>query len=176
MFAAKCVFITGGAVGIGRGLAREFQRRGAKVIVGGRRESALKAAAAELAGLDYVVMDVADASSVADAARRIADRFPDLDCLINNAGVQQRIDFTAAHQRAPQDLRREIDTNFVGLVQTTSALLPLLMRQSAASVINVSSGLAIAPIFLTTCSFRASATALPPRPAPSLSVTKAAIA
>lgn len=145
MFAAQCVFITGGAVGIGRGLAAELRTRGAKVILGGRRAEVLRAAAAEL-GADYVVLDVADAASVAQAAESIAARHGDLDCLINNAGVQRRVNFAAAQQPAPDALREEIDINFVGLVQTTSAFLPHLQRQSAASVINVSSGLAFVPL------------------------------
>ena len=144
VFKPKTVFITGGAVGIGNGLAEAFLQRGSKVIVGGRREAPLRAFAESRANADWITIDVANPQSVAETARTLCERHPDLDCLINNAGVQRTIDFSRA-QPAVAELRAEIDINLVGLIQTTSAFLPSLMRQGAASVLHVSSGLAFVP-------------------------------
>lgn len=146
MFEPKTILITGGGTGIGKGLAQAFHQRGSKVIIGGRREAVLREVAEANPGMDHIVIDVADPASVAAAATSIAQRHPTLDCLINNAGVQHRIDFSGQQQASPEALRWEIETNLIGLIQTTSAFLPQLLRQDAASVINVSSGLALTPL------------------------------
>ncbi|MBC8049881.1 MAG: SDR family NAD(P)-dependent oxidoreductase, partial [Chitinophagales bacterium] len=138
-------FITGGGSGIGAGLAKAFHARGAKVVIGGRNLPALEAVAQAHAGIETVHIDVADATSVTRCVDEIAERFPKLNMLVNNAGVQRLLDFNAAPPSAAE-IAEEIDINLKGLIHVTAAFLPLLRRQSAARIIHVSSGLAFVPL------------------------------
>lgn len=90
----KVVLVTGGATGIGRGVALRFAREGARVVIVGRTRETGEATAAELdaisAGSCFLPVDLADESAVADLVRRIETDFGRLDAAINNAGVGSR--------------------------------------------------------------------------------------
>ena len=103
---SSVVFITGGGSGIGAGLAAAFHARGATVVIGGRTRATLDAVAARHAGMGVEEIDVADPASVAACAARLAARYPGLNMLVNNAGVQELIDFTAAEPHPPELLAR----------------------------------------------------------------------
>jgi uncharacterized oxidoreductase len=139
------VLITGAASGIGRGLAEALHARGALVIAAGRNRTALDAVAAACPGMIAEVVDVADATSVAALAARMAEAHPALNVLINNAGMQQLLDFTG-DPPDPAAIAHEIDTNLTGLVQMTAAFLPLLRRQKTARIVQVGSGLGFVPL------------------------------
>ena len=132
------VLITGGATGIGFALAKKFHAAGNRVILAGRREDVLRQAAVQLSGCLIAVADVAQA---ADRERLVRD-FPDVNILVNNAGVQYTQPFDT---QTADDIAREIDTNLTAPAQLTLAFLPVLQAQREAAVINVSSGLAIVP-------------------------------
>jgi uncharacterized oxidoreductase len=143
---SETIFITGGTSGIGLGLAQAYHARGAKVIIGGRNAAALEGVVAAHPGMEGVVMDVADPAAITAGAAVLAERAPGLNRLINNAGVQQFLDFGAADPPAPSAVDAEIATNLTGLINVTAALLPLLRRQPTARIVNVSSGLAFVPL------------------------------
>ena len=132
------VLITGGATGIGFALAKKFHSAGNRVILVGRREEALRQAAAQLSGC---LIAVADVSQETDRKRLVRD-FPDVSILVNNAGVQFTQPF--ATQTAEQ-IAQEININLTAPAQLTLAFLPILTAQREAAVVNVSSGLAIVP-------------------------------
>lgn len=140
------IFITGGNAGIGLGLAQAYHARGARVIIGGRDAARLEQVAAEHPGMEWLLMDVADLAAVTAGAALLAERAPGLNLLINNAGVQRLLDFGAAESPAPGAADAEIATNLSGLINVTAALLPLLRRQKAARIVNVSSGLGFVPL------------------------------
>lgn len=146
MTTKETIFITGGNSGIGLGLAQAYHKRGAQVIIGGRNEATLARIASEHPGLGFVVMDVADPASVANGSALLAEQYPTLNVLINNAGIQQLLDFRAAVPPPLGAAAAEINTNLTGLINVTSALLPLLRRQGNARIINVSSGLGFVPL------------------------------
>jgi uncharacterized oxidoreductase len=133
------ILITGGGSGIGGGLAKAFHELGNHVIVAGRRREVL-----EKTGMDFVVLDTSDRASIAAAALEIPRRFPELNMVINNAGVQRQQDFSASVDEA--GIAEEIQTNIMGVLGMTAAFLPHLKSKAAATIVNVSSGLAFVPM------------------------------
>lgn len=138
------ILITGGTSGIGLAFAEEFLQEGNTVLICGRREDRLKALRGKHPQLHTKVCDVSKAEDREDLAKWATENFPELNMLINNAGVQLKADMTR-----PVDLNRiyaEIDTNIVAPVHLTSLLAPHLQTKSAAAIVNISSGLAFSPL------------------------------
>jgi uncharacterized oxidoreductase len=142
------ILITGGADGIGRGLAEAFQELGNQVIIASRRENALKAVCEANPGMRHYVLDVADPAQVGAVSKKVIADFPKLNCVIANAGVQRLYSF--AGEQPPDDhlIEEEININLLGLIRTTTAFLPHLRGQERATVVHVSSGLAFVPLAL----------------------------
>ncbi|MHA3019741.1 SDR family oxidoreductase [Mycobacterium sp. BMJ-28] len=138
--------ITGGATGIGLALAKSLSRQGNRVIICGRNQERLDLAHSADPSLITYRCDVADAESRAALVSWLTDEHPDLSVLVNNAGIQIPRDFAALGAAAVQDLDAEIATNLTAPIHLIQALLPLLSRQPHAAIINVTSGLAFAPL------------------------------
>ena len=138
------ILITGGGSGIGKAMAGALHARGAKVIIAGRRREPLEAVAAAHPGMALETLDVADPASIKTFAARVIETHPDLNVLINNAGImvaEDGIDLAVAEQT--------IAINLLGPIRLTAALLPHLKRKAAATVVNVTSGLAFVPLTST---------------------------
>jgi uncharacterized oxidoreductase len=140
------IFITGGGSGIGLVLARQFHQRGNQVIVAGRRKANLDAATAANPGMKSIVLDTADAASIADAVPKLIAEFPALNVVINNAGIMRPEDLK---QGKVADAEAIVATNLLGPIRIAAALLPHLLRQPDATIVNVSSGLAFVPLAMT---------------------------
>ena len=138
--------ITGGATGIGLALAKAVAARDNRVIVCGRNRENLDKAAREVPGLIARQCDVADADSRHELVAWLADEHPDLSVLVNNAGIQIPRDFDAGD--AVRGVEAEIATNLTAPIHLIEELLPQLRRQPEATIVNVTSGLAFAPIAL----------------------------
>lgn len=135
----KTVLITGGSSGIGRALAEAFGAAGAAVAFTGRDAAGLAETAARLsaAGVRHLSMQ-ADVTVPADCQRAVADTvalFGRLDVLVNNAGISMRALFEEAEVAV---LRRLMEVNFFGVVETTKAALPHLLA-ARGSIVGVSS-------------------------------------
>ncbi len=134
----KKALITGGAKGIGRGVAEAYLREGASVLICGRNEINLKSACNELSGsgdIDYVVADIANKGEATLLAAAVAERWKSLDVLVNNASI---LGVRAPIAEYPEDVWDEvIQINLNAQFYVTKAILPFL--SPGASIINVSS-------------------------------------
>jgi len=141
------ILITGGTSGIGLGLAQRFHAEGNRVIIAGRREQLLSAITAEHPGMDSVVVDVADPGSINRCWAQVTGRHPDLNVVVNNAGIMLSEDLTEpGHLRVAEDT---VATNLLGPIRLLAQAVPFLAGQTAAVIINVSSGLGFVPLSVT---------------------------
>ena len=139
------ILVTGGGSGIGLALAKRFAIRGNRVIICGRRAEALAGAKREMPPLDALQGDVSTEAGRIALADEARTRFPKLNVLVNNAGIQQR----PAPLLQPQDWaahRLEMATNLEAPLHLTMLLLPHLAKAAHGAVVNVTSGLAFAPL------------------------------
>ena len=138
------ILITGGATGIGLGLTEQFIMDNNQVIICGRREGALNEVSAKFPRVITRVCDLADAREREKLYTWIADKHPDLNVLVNNAGIQQWMAITDEnfYQRA----KEEITINIEAPVHLTSLFIRL---KSLDTIINVTSGLSFVPLTKT---------------------------
>lgn len=141
------ILITGGTSGIGLGLARRFLDAHNDVIVTGRRAEQLEHVAAALPGSKTLLLDVTDPASIARLREAVVNDFPELNVLINNAGIQlpERL-LDGDWLSVAEDT---VATNLLGPIRMVDALLPHLVTRPDAAIINVSSGLASVPLPIT---------------------------
>ena len=151
------VLITGGASGIGRALAEAFHAQGNRVVIAGRRQSALDEVTAANPGMQSHRLDLADPVAIESFAAEVARAYPTLNVLINNAGIMQREDLKSGNNL--EIATETIAINLLGPIRLTAALLHHLQAHGHSTVITVSSGLAFVPMAAT----------------PTYSATKAAI-
>ncbi|KRB80801.1 oxidoreductase [Sphingomonas sp. Root710] len=151
------ILITGGGSGIGRALAQRWHDQGNKVIVAGRRRAALDETIGDRADMVAVELDMEDAADIGHVAARIVADHPDLNVVVNNAGIMR-----SEALDAPRDLTdaaATILTNLLGPIRLIDALVDHLAGRPDAAIVTVSSGLAFVPLVF----------------APTYSATKAAI-
>jgi uncharacterized oxidoreductase len=141
----RTILITGGATGIGFALAERFVRANNKVIVCGRREAALAEARARVPGLHTMRADVSNAPERVALVERVTREHPELDVLVNNAGVQNHPPPLTEAQDWSQHAH-EIETNLGAPMHLAMLFMPHLLSRPEAAILNVSSGLAFTPI------------------------------
>lgn len=153
---ANTILITGGTSGIGRALAEQFHRRGNQVIIAGRRQPLLDEITEAHPSMRGIRVDIEDGKSLETFAANVAAEFPDLNILINNAGISRMEELTgrAADFATSRDI---VQTNILGTLHLTAALLPVLLNQPKAAITTTSSGLAFVPRynFPTYCATKA---------------------
>lgn len=139
------ILITGGATGIGFELAKAFIEAGNRVLICGRRTGKLDAAKAALPQVITHVCDVADPAQREELCEWATATFPELNILVNNAGIQKQHDF-ANPDCAPLLDESEIIINFEAPVHLAGLFLSHLMARENAAFVNVTSGLAFTPL------------------------------
>ncbi len=140
----RVVLVTGGSAGIGRELVRQMAGKGARVIVTGRDKARLDEVAAAHPDIVTYRVDFSNRDAVDQFIAAVSAAHPDLSLVINNAGVQTEMDLVNAVARL-QEVREEIAVNFDAVVSLTIGLLPVVAARGGGAIVNVTSGLAIAP-------------------------------
>lgn len=137
----KSIIITGGTDGIGLRLARQLRAKGAKVTITGRNAARIESAHAE--GFEVIQADLSSLAGVDGLAAALTGR--DIDILINNAGAGSDHDFreAAAIDLADNDLCLFLNLN--APIHLITHVMPMLKSRAEAMIVNVTSGLAIAP-------------------------------
>lgn len=138
------VIITGGTSGIGLAFAKEFLKAGSKVIICGRRKDRLTMIKTQHPEIITRICDVSHAEHRTDFAKWLIQYHPDMNILINNAGVQLLGDLTK-----PVNVHRihlEVETNFVAPLHLSSLVTSHLSEKKSSAIINISSGLAFVPL------------------------------
>jgi uncharacterized oxidoreductase len=138
------VLITGGTSGIGLALAEHFLQLGNKVIICGRRENRLNEIKLKHPEIIVKTCDVSESGQRELLGKWGLKNYPEINVLINNAGIQLLTDLTK-----PADIDKiklEIETNFIAPIHLTTLFSKHLSSKKEASIINISSGLAFTPI------------------------------
>ena len=139
------ILITGGGSGIGFALAKEFIQLNNRVIICGRNLERLKTAKQKFPSIEIIQCDVSDENSVETLVQEIQEKYPDLNFLVNNAGIMKMWNIQRETTNT-REQKAEILINFFGTVQLTQSLIPHLLKQKNSAVLNVSSALAFAPM------------------------------
>jgi NAD(P)-dependent dehydrogenase (short-subunit alcohol dehydrogenase family) len=140
----RVALVTGANKGIGFEIARQIGKANHRVLLGARDLKRGRDAAATLQaeGLDvrFIHIDLGSAETIQAAAASIDTEFGRLDVLVNNAAIADGADGPPS-KTSTDAVRLVLDTNFVGTLAVTQAMLPLLRKSSAGRIVNVSSGL-----------------------------------
>jgi len=121
------VLITGASSGIGAALAREYDKRGARLALLARRKERLAGVAKELRDAHPIACDVTDDGSVQEAVRAALAALGDLDVVVANAGISV---LGTVEELSLADYKRQIETNIFGVLRTVKATLSSLERTS----------------------------------------------
>jgi len=143
-FKANTVLITGGASGIGFALAERFIQAGSSVIICGRREDKLKEAQSKYPQLHIRVCNVANPAERTVLFTWVTETYPGLNMLVNNAGIQQRIQLQ--QKPAWEILGEEVAINLEAPIHLSTLFIPHLLQKEGSAIINITSGLAFVPL------------------------------
>ncbi len=142
---SNTILITGGASGIGYELTKQLTALGNTVLITGRDQAKLDRAKAAFPKIHTFQSDVSDPKAIATLYAKVTKQFPELNILINNAGIMREIN---VHDKAGsiEDITREIEINLSGPIRMVKQFLPHLKTKSEAAILNVSSALAFVPL------------------------------
>lgn len=138
------VLITGGTSGIGLELVKQLTAQGANIIVTGRNLETLNETKKQFPHVHTFQSDVSNPKDIELLYALVTAHFPNLNIIINNAGLMRLIDLQDASLDL-ENINREIATNLSGTIQMVHQFLPHLLKQKSAAIVNVSSGIAFMP-------------------------------
>jgi uncharacterized oxidoreductase len=139
------ILITGGASGIGLELAKQLLQLGNTVLITGRDQAKLDKAKSQLPKLHTFRSDVTDPAAIASLFSQVTKAHPNLNILINNAGIMRSINLHETDV-SPTELTQEIETNLMAPIRVVQQFLAHLKTKPTAAIVNVSSGLAFTPL------------------------------
>jgi NADP-dependent 3-hydroxy acid dehydrogenase YdfG len=132
----RIAVVTGASSGIGEATARALAGAGFHVVLGARRQDRLMAVAEELGGRG-LPLDVRDLASIQTFASAVQSEYRQVEVLVNNAGLAAGLQPLA--DGSDDDWVQMMDTNVLGLLRVTKALLPLLRQAPRAHIVNLGS-------------------------------------
>lgn len=132
---SRTVLITGASTGIGRATAERFQREGWNVGATMRSPDDGRELS-QLPNVHVTRLDVTDDESIATAVAEVSERFGSIDALINNAGFGA---YGPLEITSTETIRRQFDTNVIGLLEVTKAVIPVMRNQGEGVIVNISS-------------------------------------
>jgi short-subunit dehydrogenase len=139
----ETVVVTGASAGLGRAIAHEFAKRGAKIALLARGQQGLDAAAAEVEGKGGKALpiptDVADAKAVDAAAEKVEKEFGPVDIWVNNAMTTV---FAPVKEMKPEEYKRATEVTYLGVVYGTLAALKRMLARDRGAIVQVGSALA----------------------------------
>lgn len=138
------VIITGGSSGIGLELSKVLIQKGNKVIICGKSTEKLVAAKKMVPQLITYQCDLSNSHECTEFARKITDNHPDLNILINNAAIVNRIDFIN-DENAIELAETEYQTNLIAPVRLIKLLYKTISANDSSAIINITTGLIYAP-------------------------------
>ncbi len=136
---SNTVFISGGSAGIGLAIAKKLSEAGNKVIINGRSEERLENALKDLGNAVAIQGDLSIETERIRIAGELAEKHPDLNIIINNAGAAFMNDLNDSNNNAAEKAYLEMNTNYISVIHFTSLVLPQLLQQEEAAVVNISS-------------------------------------
>lgn len=144
----KTAFITGANKGIGFGLAKHLGLSGWQIIIGARNQHRAEKAIDELTSLGikvlgWVSIELSDQAGLAQAAKEISEKHPELTLLVNNAGIPGDMSVDGLHTQM-RDIQQTIDVNFIGTFYFTQQMIPLLTKNHG-RIVNITVPSAISP-------------------------------
>ncbi|WP_300671342.1 SDR family NAD(P)-dependent oxidoreductase [Soonwooa sp.] len=138
------ILITGGSSGIGLALAKRFLSEGNQVIITGRNKEKLNTLKSSNQNLEIFCGDLSDEKVIDNLYQFVFQKYPTLNILINNAAIQ--LNYSFANEAQVEDkIKYEIATNLTVPILLATKLLPILMKNLDSAIVNVSSGLFLAP-------------------------------
>ena len=138
------ILITGGTSGFGYEFASRLLALGNTVIITGRKQAKLDETKKQLPGVHAFKSDVSDPNAIHTLYEQVTAQFPNLNMIINNAGEMRKISLHDTTHTL-EDITREITINLMGPVRMVQQFLPHLKTKSTAAIVNVTSGIALAP-------------------------------
>jgi uncharacterized oxidoreductase len=138
------ILITGGGSGIGLALTERFLRAGSEVIICGRREDKLKEAKLKYPKLHIRICDLVKEVDRIALFNWVTKEFPAMDILINNAGIQRRIQLIE-NKDDWKEFHQEIAINMEAPIHLSTLFIPHFQKKKEAFIINITSGLAFTP-------------------------------
>ena len=133
----QVAIVTGASAGIGEATARALHAAGYRVFGTYRKTPALR-----VAGVEYLVLDVTSDESVKAAVAQVLEQAGRIDLLVNNAGVGL---IAGAEESSLEQAKSLFDVNLFGLIRVTKAVLPIMRRQRAGRIVNISSVMGLIP-------------------------------
>lgn len=139
MYKDKVIWITGASSGIGKALAENWAKQGAKLVLSARRAEALEEIKKELPNPDahiVVTLDLEKNTEFDQLAKEVVEKMGRIDILVNNGGMSQR---SEAHETPMEVDRRIMEVNYFGNIALTKAVLPYFREQQSGHFLVISS-------------------------------------
>ncbi|MFH7010656.1 SDR family oxidoreductase [Flavobacterium sp. FlaQc-52] len=133
------IFISGGSAGIGLAFAKKLSAAGNKVIINGRNEERLQNALKELDNAVAIQGDLSVAEDRIRIAKELTTQYPEVNIIINNAGAAFMNDLSDSKNNAAEKAFQEINTNYLSVIDFTQLVLPHLVQQKDAAIVNITS-------------------------------------